>query len=242
MDVGCRSRLRYNPARSYRMGCLTFSSTSLFLLIVFTVRPAVLDRSLEQLGLSAGAAGLFFLAMILLAGFHLPLLRRRSSRFLKLDPLIILGMEGLYPGWERIRPVSTVAISLGGGLLPLSLAAIQVYRIAVSPSPALPLLALLITVGVSVAVSWKLSRALPIVGVALPGVAVALAVAATSLLLQAEAAAQFAVIAGALGPLVGAGLMRLPDTSRRPVALHSLGGAGTFNAILASLAAALLLG
>jgi uncharacterized membrane protein len=96
--------------------------------------------------------------------------------------------------------------------------------------------------GVTAFVSWKLARVVSGVGIAVPGVVPGVVAGASALLLASESAAPVALVAGVLGPLVGACLLHLRDLEESPVGLASLGGAGTFDGIVLACVLAATLG
>jgi uncharacterized membrane protein len=144
---------------------------------------------------------------------------------------------------------------VGGGLIPLAVAAYEIVHLIrlvpstglVTPENAAPslhgtLIAAFLTVIINVFVCWKIARPVPGVGLAVPGLVPGLLAAASALFFAADFAPPVAYLAGVLGPLVGANLLRLGDLRARPVALASIGGAGTFDGILLSAVLAAFLG
>jgi uncharacterized membrane protein len=104
------------------------------------------------------------------------------------------------------------------------------------------LIATFLAVMINIFVCWKLARPVTGVGLAVPGLVPGLVAAASALFFAGEFAPPVALIAGVMGPLVGANVLRLGDLRTRPVGLASIGGAGTFDGIVLSTVLALFLG
>jgi uncharacterized membrane protein len=154
-----------------------------------------------------------------------------------LEPELILPDEP-----DRDQPV--LSVNVGGCLVPLLIALWQLVFIL--PAGLRPILALLAATTASILACALASRPLRGVGILLPIVvpAVASVGVAWAVLLPAEFAplrAPVAFVAAVLGPLVGADFVHLRAMLDRPAAPLSIGGAGTFDAIVVSgIAAAVL--
>lgn len=218
----------------HRLGCLTLLIAIFLVLLLPVLYYRTVEAALVKLGVPPDLALIFFLAMLIGSAINIPVWRVATRRYVKLDPLAVLGLPGFLPHLEELRKETTIAVNVGGCLLPAALAVYEIMRLARSERPHLTLLALSVAVGINVAVSWKLARVVPGVGIALPGLVPPLVAAAAALLFQAEAAPQVAYVAGVLGPIIGADILHLPDLRSRPVALASIGGAGTLDGIVLS--------
>jgi len=89
--------------------------------------------------------------------------------------------------------------------------------------------------------SRLISRPIPGLGVVMPILVPPLAAAAVALLLNSAQSAPLAYIAGTLGVIIGADLLRLNDIRRLGTPLASIGGAGTFDGIFITGIVAVLL-
>jgi uncharacterized membrane protein len=76
-----------------------------------------------------------------------------------------------------------------------------------------------------------ISRPMPGIGIGMPMFVAPLAAVTVALLINPEQRAPLAYIAGTLGVLVGADLLRLRDVHRLGAPLASIGGAGSFDGI-----------
>jgi uncharacterized membrane protein len=128
-----------------------------------------------------------------------------------------------------------IAVNVGGCIIPLGF---SVYLMAHNP---LPVTEILPAVAIVTFVSYRLSRPVPHMGIAMPALIAPLTAALTALLINPEHAAPLAYISGTVGVLTGADLLRLGDIRKLGAARASIGGAGTFDGIfITGIVAALL--
>jgi uncharacterized membrane protein len=152
------------------------------------------------------------------------------------------GLYGLGPLFTRLRirrSHTTLAVNLGGCLIPCVIAIYETVRVAFRGPGAL--VTLIIITLISVLVCFRISRPLPGIGISMPALIPPLITASLSLLFIPDFAPPVAFVAGVLGPLIGADLLRLKEMTRIAGGMASIGGAGTFDGIvLSGLIAALL--
>lgn len=147
-------------------------------------------------------------------------------------PLAVYGLAGFWPQLRRVRRTTTIAVNVGGCLIPAALACYEsVYLAASSP---LGLAAAAAGCVANVIVCYLVARPIAGVGIAMPAVISPLIAAVLALLLAPEAAPPVAFIIGVIGPLVGADLLHLRDIEMSEVGVVSIGGAGTFDGIVLS--------
>jgi uncharacterized membrane protein len=192
----------------------------------------LLGASLAELHLSGDASLLLALAVILGGFINIPVGRIRRLEALTDHPLSVYGLSDLWPGLQRVRRETIIAVNLGGCVIPVGLAAYELLYVA-TLDPRL-LGAVLIASLVDIGVCGVLARPVAGVGIALPFFAPALVAAGSALLLATEQAPPVAFIAGVLGPLVGADLFHLKDVRMTESGVVSIGGAGTFDGIVLS--------
>ena len=131
--------------------------------------------------------------------------------------------------------VQGLSVNIGGALIPVAIAGFLLFRV--------PLEETLIAILLMTLVAWKLSRVVPGKGVVLPIFIPPLFAALFAFLLAPGEPALVAFVAGTLGVLLGADILRLPQVMRGEVSMLSIGGAGVFDGIfLVGIVAALLAG
>jgi uncharacterized membrane protein len=156
----------------------------------------------------------------------------------------VSGVWGWTPRFHRLQRDTVVAVNLGGCLVPLGLALWETARLVGAGGR--PLAALAVIVLANTVVCYLAACPVRGVGILIPWpVSPAVAIGPTWLLLEptefqaVRAPAAFA--GGVLGPLLGADLLHLRDVTKVSARLASIGGAGTFDAIVLSGALAALL-
>ena len=202
--------------------------------LIALVQVGVLSYAYGRLGLDQSTVWLILLATFLGSAVNLPLASIRSARQLSQARVArFLGMRYVIPAvWVPQRTV--VAVNVGGALVPTGVSAYLVVH------NGLGLPALLAVAAVAL-VARLLARPVAGVGIVLPGLIPALAAAAAALLLGGAQAPAVAYVAGVVGTLVGADLLNLDRIGRMGAPLVSIGGAGTFDGVLLSGVAAVLI-
>jgi len=195
--------------------------------------------ALAKLGLSPQAAFLILVGIILGSTVNIPIRRFPREEELSVDPLFMFGFGRLFSLPRRVRRYVTLAVNVGGCVVPSALAVYECARVASYGRNAV-LILVAITL-VNIAVCYRIARSVPNVGITMPALVPPLIAASLSLLLMPDFAPPVAFVAGVLGPLVGADLLHLRDAVKISPAVASIGGAGTFDGIvLSGLTAALL--
>lgn len=180
----------------------------------------------ENLGIAPEAVVVILLVMLVGSKINIPLGKRR---FLEVEERSFFGLRK-----RRGMKAQGLSLNVGGGLVPLLIA---LYLLLFTVPVAATLLASLLMV----LVCWRVSRVVPGRGVVIPLFFPPLAAVLFSYLLVPQAVPQAAFIAGVLGVLLGADLLRLPFVLRRESGILSIGGAGVFDGIfLTAMVAALL--
>lgn len=199
----------------------------LFLLLLgvlfFYLQVLVVATVAEKLGLTPFGVLLLFAVSLFGSAVNLPLFAMRAEP--PAEPI-----EPRVYGLLRLRPRpftgrTIVAINLGGALVPMAFSVDLLLHYAIAP------LQLLASLGVVTAVSYAMSRPVPGLGIAMPVFVAPLAAALAALVFGGGQAPPLAYVAGVLGVLIGADLLRLGDIRRLGVPMASIGGAGTFDGI-----------
>jgi uncharacterized membrane protein len=188
--------------------------------------------SFAKLHLTPSAGTTLAVSIIIGGLINIPVKRFVRDDEVEAHVLSVFGLSGLWPELRRTRRETVIAVNVGGCVIPTGLA---VYEIA----HLLPLgLGMMMTVAAvslaNVAVCYHFAQPVANVGIALPGLLPPVVAAALALLLAPDHAAPVAFVAGVAGPLVGADLLHLKDIRASPIAVASIGGAGTFDGIVLS--------
>lgn len=204
--------------------------------------PTALEPGLAILEIPPDLALVYLLAILVGGAINLRVWKWKVPGFVTVDPLGIIGLEGLLPHLREFRSTALVSINLGGFGIAGALAAYQVARAASAGDGAgSTLTAMAISTAITAGVAWRASRPVPTVGWAIPVLLPALLAAACALLLKSSAAPRIALVAGWLGPVLATAI-RLPGYRSRPEGELALGGAGSFEAIVVSCIVSAFLG
>lgn len=201
--------------------------------IIFAINLELLSLTFAKLGLESDSALLLLLTSLLGSTINLPLLSMRSAA--QPHPLDT-PFHGLLRLPERTFNGKTqVVVNVGGCLVPVffSLFLIQHRNIPSGP--------LLLAIGIVTLVSYAISRPVAGLGVAMPVFVAPITAAFAAAFLGGPERAFMAYIAGTIGVLVGADLLRLKDVPALGAPMASIGGAGTFDGIFMTGLVAVLL-
>ncbi|HEY1068645.1 MAG TPA: DUF1614 domain-containing protein [Pirellulales bacterium] len=197
----------------------------------------VMSSALERLHIHPAVAALLVPAIVVGGFFNIPMWAIRRD-----GEAPVYEMTSVGGVWQPLRvessePETLVALNVGGCVIPLLLVVWQLIYLL--DAPFWVLLTIAAIVAADAAVCYYSAAPEAGVGVAVPGfVPPLIAVVATWILLSGEAnhgvRPSAAFIAGVLGPLIGGNLLRLPEMTRSPSRIVSIGGAGTFDGILLS--------
>ena len=220
-------------------GCLPLLVVFLLLFLLPFFFANFLLAALSKLGLPPSVALLALLGMLFVGAVNIPIKRIPRDEALVVDPLAVFGFGRLFPGVMRTRSYTTIAVNVGGCVIPCILALYQFARVL--SEGAYALLVLLGVTFVSIMVCFRVAKPVAGIGIAMPALIPPLLAAIPSVLLMPDFAPPIAFIAGVLGPLIGADLLHLREIKSLATGMASIGGAGTFDGIvLSGLLAALL--
>ncbi len=202
------------------------------LLLIPLLVLGIIGAAFTRLGLSWIAA--LALVFLMLAGsvVNIPLyqIRRDMIRAIPLDPdgNELADPFAVPPVWDTV-----ISINLGGGILPVCIAAYMIYQAVIAAGTTLfipvSLCALIV-----MTVSYFSTLDLPGVGMRVPFIIPALTALLAGVLLSGGTgltAAVTALAGGVLGTLAGANLAHLPRVRDLEVPEVSIGGSGTFGAV-----------
>lgn len=208
--------------------------TAVAILVIAVVQVGLLTVAFGKLGLSAESALLLLATSLVGSAINLPLFSiRAEAASTDTAPAALRPM--LEEAMRRFRGRTLIAVNVGGCLVPVSFSG---YLLHHHPIALVHLLAATLLVAI---ICYRFSRPIPGLGIAMPMFVAPVAAALIALMIDQASSAPLAYVAGTLGVLIGADLLRIGDIRQMGVPVASIGGAGTFDGIfLTGLVAALL--
>ena len=204
-------------------------------LVLVLIQLGLLSVAFAKLGLSQNSAFLLLALSLLGSWVNLPLFTI-SGGPVEPAPKLPPPLDAIFRLPRRLVPGRVlIALNVGGGVVPIAFSA-YLFRFH-----ALPLTDVALGVIGVAAVSHLLSRPVPGVGIGLPILAAPVTAAILAVLIHPDNPAPVAYIAGTVGVLVGADILRLKDIRHMGSPLASIGGAGTFDGIFITGLVAVLL-
>lgn len=197
-----------------------------FFLIILLIIPLIISSAFSALGFSPFTAIMIFLAALIGSAFNIPIYSFETRRQVKVTRSnFSLGF--LYPEVKKEYKImkTTVALNLGGAVIPILLTAYLFYT-----HPGL-WLNFLIGIAVVTAISYKLARPVQGLGISMPLFIPPVLAALVAFLLPGEPNTIIAFASGVIGVLIGADLLNLSKTAGFGSRMLSIGGAGTFDGI-----------
>lgn len=203
-------------------GPFLFAVLGLVFLFVL-IQVGALQLTFEKLGLAPEAGVTLLLVSLMGSLVNVPLFRMRAEEPSQPppEPLRSLLKHRQIP----FEGFTTVAVNLGGCLLPLTFSAYLVLNAGAVLSD------YLLAVAIVSAVSYFASRPIAGLGIGMPVLIAPLAAAMAGIVLDPEHSPALAYVGGTLGVLIGADLLRLKDVRKLGSPIASIGGAGTFDGI-----------
>jgi uncharacterized membrane protein len=201
--------------------------------LLLVIQFGIVTLTFERLGLTTAGAALLLLASLLGSAINIPLFQLQMPIHNGDDMHLLyrlLGLRAQQPPRQMI-----VAINLGGGLIPVAFCVYLLLELPLHISDVL-----LATTAVAV-ISYAFSRPVPGMGIMMPILVAPLTAALAALMLNPLQGAPLAYIAGTLGVLLGADLLRIMDVRFLHAPLASIGGAGTFDGVFITGIVAVLL-
>lgn len=207
--------------RSPLVSILVFVVLLLALPLFFGPLAAV---ALGKLHLSQQLA-IWLMASIIVGGLiDLPIWRIPRTYNVSVDPLAVFGLSGFM---RHVQSETIIAVNVGGCLIPAGLALYELSMLSHADQQAAGIASF-----VTMIVCFFIARPVPGVGILIPGLIPPGVAAATAILVSPNEAPAVAFIAGVSGVLIGADFFHLRDITRAPIGMASIGGAGSFDAIL----------
>jgi len=205
------------------MGCFTLLLPVLIILpiLILLLLFDIITISYGELGLTQEAAIILLIVTLVGSMINIPISRRK---IISEEPQSLFSRIFFYTP-PRVS-TQTVAVNLGGALIPAGFAIYLMPR-----SPWLPTL---IATLVVIIVARLLARPVPGMGIVLPAFIPPLVSAGLDFLLARSHPAPVAFISGTLGTLIGADLLNWPSFKKLGSHMISIGGAGVFDGVFLS--------
>ncbi|MBW4559810.1 MAG: DUF1614 domain-containing protein [Mojavia pulchra JT2-VF2] len=189
----------------------------------FAVAVDVVEIAAAKLGFSPNVAFLLLLLIILTSTINIPLYRLQTRVQLADDFAALWLREFWGIPLRRVEQSKVVALNVGGGLIPVTLALYQFTQGNI--------LAILLVTTIVTVVSYYAARVVPGIGIQMNPLLAPLTAALSAMLFAAPHAAPVAFAGGVLGTVIGADLLHLKDIQAMSAGVLSIGGAGVFDGI-----------
>lgn len=211
---------------------MLFLLISVFLVVMIQIH--FFEIAFAKLGLTPEATLAVLIGTLLGSGINLPIFKMKTQ-----NTGHLVKLPGRKPIWELFQPVregsTVIAVNVGGCVIPVGLCVYFISLRLIEPQ------LLGVAVFAIAGLSYRLSRPVPGLGIAMPLFIAPLASAFLALVLDPVHAAHLAYVGGVLGVLIGADMLHLKSVGSLGVPVASIGGAGTFDGIfLTGVIAALL--
>jgi uncharacterized membrane protein len=207
-----------------------------FLFVLLEI--GVISYAFNALGLPPNAALYALLASLFGSYINIPITRIEGAETHPVEVVSHFGMRYRVPFHLASGRSTTVAINVGGAIVPVCICA---WILAIHPEI---ILFSIIATAIVTAVVHRSARAVPGVGIATPMFIPPIVAALAGWVLGGgypHHASAIAYVGGVLGTLIGADLMNLSHLSELGAPVASIGGAGTFDGIFLTGIVAVLL-
>lgn len=206
----------------------------LLVLLMVVIQLELISIVFAKLGLSYGQGMLLLFASLFGSVINLPLFSVKAEKP-EIDPAQQSLRSLLRLPEMPFTGKTIVAVNFGGCLVPL------VFSLSLISRFPLELPALLLAIAITSTICYAASRPVPGMGIGMPILVAPITAAVVALMLGGETASPLAYVAGTLGVLIGADLLRLRDIGKIGAPIASIGGAGTFDGIFLTGIVAVLL-
>ena len=208
-----------------------------FLLVFFViVQINIISFAFTEIGVPSQYIFLALFAVLLGSFINIPVKKIPQKTMTSKAWVSYFGFRHVIPAWQREETV--LAVNLGGAVIPTLLSIYLLFKTGLWGTALIPTLLM-------VALTYRLAKPVPGVGIALPAFVPPVLAAILSVILAYGHAPVIAYISGTLGTLIGADLLTIRKIEALGAPVVSIGGAGTFdgiflNGLLAVLIAALV--
>ena len=200
----------------------------LFILVVISfllafIQIGLITITLAKLGLTPRFALLLLMASLFGSTINIPLFKIHSE---PPEKPIAPVFRGLLRYAEReFKGYTIIAINFGGAIIPILFSFYLLLHRNVDP------LEVVIAIFLVSLISYSISRPIAGFGIGMPILLAPLLAAMIAITINPEQRAPLAYIAGTMGVLIGADILRIRDVGKLGAPFASIGGAGTFDGI-----------
>ena len=207
------------------------------LLVVGLVFFGAISVAFESVGFSPFTILLLLAATLIGSFINIPVLKLKANvPIVREKSVTRFGMTYQIPQVEYGETMTTVAVNVGGALIP---SGICIYLL-IKSAPSMILLSLVGVLAVSI-VTHLVARPVKGVGITTPFLIPPIAAAVAAVILSPAHPIVIAYVSGVLGALIGADLWNLPKVPELGAPVASIGGAGTFDGVFLTGVIAVLL-
>jgi len=208
------------PIAPVRFGFFLLAIAFLFAV----VQLGIISIAFDKLGLSPNQAMMLLLLSLVGSVINFPIIQVKNTAVPETStPQAPFGL--LRPHARQFEGRTIIAVNVGGCVIPVLFSIHLLYSHQISLVP------LLVAIVFVTLVSRFASSPIPGIGIGMPVLVAPFAAALAGILLGGDDSAPMAYIAGTLGVLIGADLLRMKDILGLAVPVASIGGAGTFDGI-----------
>jgi uncharacterized membrane protein len=195
--------------------------------IVILLLLAASEFAFERIGFTPLEFAAILLLTFLGSAVDIPLYRVKSLvPIVEVQEVRVFWMTYRMPVRVFKQVSTTVAVNLGGALIPIT---VSIYLLATHVGSLLAYA--LIAAVVTSALVHLVARRVPGVGIVTPAFLPPLFAALTAIVLVPSSPAIVAYVSGTLGALIGADLTNLRNADHSGATMESIGGAGTFDGV-----------
>jgi uncharacterized membrane protein len=192
-------------------------------MLMAMVQLGLISITFQKLGLSNSSGILLLFASLLSSIINIPIMAVETDQ--PVNPEQNIRNFMLHRVTNQFNHKIIIAINVGGGVIPILFCLyLFLHRSPAFIETSICLIAVTL-------VSYLFSRPVPGVGIGMPILVAPLTAAISAIALGGEQRATLAYIAGTLGVLIGADLLRLKNVRHLGATMVSIGGAGTFDGI-----------
>ncbi len=200
---------------------LSFVFLFIFLIVLIEVR--ILTYVYELMGISRRYVFLILFVSLMGTYFNIPIYHFPADNVVSRGYVDFFGMRYVIPE-GREREDTTIAINVGGAVIPVLLA---IYLLVKNKFYGRALLGTILVTIVVHMVAYPVEG----LGIAEPIFVPPIVAAVAGLIFARKSAPALAYVAGTLGTLIGADLLNLDKVEGLGAPMVSIGGAGTFDGI-----------